>query len=104
MEKVIIDDNGRILLSTREDYSVRKENEKDVKNYNADGFFNDSRTFNIVRRRRNGIMSVRTPLGRNIVYLFYRINTHDWHYVEKIDLDMLIDHIAEQQKKAEKSK
>lgn len=101
MEKVIIDDNGRILLSTREDYSVRKDGEKDAESYQASRFFNDKKTFKVVRRRRNGILSVRTPQGRNIVYLFYRINTHDWHYVEKIDLDMLIEHIAEQQKKAE---
>lgn len=99
LEKVILDDNGRILLSTREDYSVRKDDEKDAESYQALRFFGNSRTFKVIRRRQNGILSVKTPQGRRIVYLFSRIDTHDWYYVEKIDLDMLIDHIAEQQKR-----
>ena len=96
LEKVIIDDNGRVLLSTREDYSV-KESDTHTE-YNAERFFDDKKTFDIIRERKNGILNVRTAHNRNIVYLFYRINTHDWHYVEKIDMDMLLDSIAAEQK------
>ena len=45
------------------------------------------------------MLSVNTAEGRNIIYLFYKINTHDWFYIEKIDLDMLIDSIEAQTKK-----
>ena len=98
LEKVIIDDVGRVLLSTREDYSVQKDEKEVHTEYNAERFFDDKKTFDIIRERKNGILNVRTRSNRNIVYLFYRINTHDWHYVEKIDMDMLLDSIAEEQK------
>ena len=61
-------------------------------------FFDDEQTFKIIRQRKNGMLTIRTANDRNIVYLFYRINMHDWHYVEKIDLDMLLASIAEKQK------
>ncbi len=99
LEKAIIDSDGKTILGTREDYSVKDElKDGEDKIHQTSNFFDDERTFKIIRRRKNGMLTVKTVHGRNIVYLFYRINTHDWHYVEKIDLDMLLSSIAEKQK------
>lgn len=99
LEKAIIDGEGRIILGTREDYSVKDEmNDGEEKIYQSGNFFDDEQTFKIIRQRKNGMLTIRTANDRNIVYLFYRINMHDWHYVEKIDLDMLLASIEEKQK------
>ena len=97
LEKVIMDKDGKILLSTRENYSGRNESEE--KNGKKANTFISDMNFKKIFKRQNGMLSVNTAEGRNIIYLFYKINTHDWFYIEKIDLDMLIDSIEAQTKK-----
>lgn len=97
LEKSLIDSKGRILFSTSEDYSVMKDEKSVSADGTADKFFSDKAVFAEIAERRNGILTVDSD-GRNIVYLFARIDTLGWQYIEKIDLDMLIEYIENKNK------
>lgn len=99
LEKAIVDGSGRVLMSTRGDYNVKKDAEVSDKVYLPEHFFSGKDTFKIIRERKNGILNIKADNDRDIIYLFYRINTQDWYYIEKIDMEMLLDSIAEKQKK-----
>ena len=100
MEKVIADENGKILLSTRENYTILDEQNSNL--YDSSKFFEAKEVFPLIRIRKNGTLTIRTENKRNIIFVFYKINTHNWYYVEKIDLDMLIAHLEEEKIKKKK--
>lgn len=94
LEKVIVDTNGQTLFSSGYDYSVQKnmtlpQNTAVLKQ----DFFENDNVFRYIKKNHSGVFNMTTENGRNIVYLFYNINSLNWFYIEKIDIDMLMEHI-----------
>lgn len=56
-------------------------------------FFENDNVFRYIKKNHSGVLNMTTENGRNIVYLFYNINSLNWFYIEKIDIDMLMEHI-----------
>ncbi|MBR2510393.1 MAG: protein kinase [Lentisphaeria bacterium] len=99
LAKVIVDSEGKTLLSTRENYSVETKNTSFSRSNIVDyDFFENHNVLKYVKKNKSGIMNIKTDNGRNIVYLFYRINSLNWYYIEKIDIDMLLDDIKTDKK------
>ena len=96
-EKAIVDDSGRIIVSTTADFA-----ETEMRRYRS---ADETVTFAILdnpvllsemNRRKFGIAVATDHRGAEIVYAFCHIRSVNWFYVEKMNISLLLEHFRRQ--------
>lgn len=84
-EKMIVNSDGVILVSTVMNY----ENDTEEESFEQKNFQN-KRVFNIIKYRQSGYY-LNTEHERKYVYVFSYIPQLNWYYVEKLNYEVLMD-------------
>lgn len=88
LEKAIVDDSGRIIVSTTRDFANAK-----LHSYSSSDEeptfekLDDEELWNDLKERKFGLKVTRGSDGKMVVYSFCRIRSVNWFYLEKMSLE-----------------
>ena len=88
-EKTIVDSDGFVVLDKDEEFTRESNPGGNIDKNSARVRYKDMLLFERIKARRNGII-IRAENGRYMAYIFSGMYSVDWYYIEKVDLNRLL--------------
>ncbi len=91
LEKAIMDDDGRIIVSTTRDFAdIARSNYRSPDDEVVFKQLENRAVLDDMKKRKFGVVTIQEPDGNETVYTFCHIRSVNWFYIEKLDMRNLL--------------